>query len=429
VNSWCTTTLGKVCDKVDGIIKTGPFGSQLHQSDYRDVGTPVVMPKNITERGISTDDIARIGNEDVSRLSQHKLQPGDIVYGRRGDIGRCALIGRQQSGWLCGTGCLRLSLGSVVLLPSFLFYYLRQATTIKWIYNQAVGATMPNLNTSILRSVPVSHPPLPTQRKIASILSAYDDLIENNLCRIKILEEMAQNLYREWFVKFRFPGYEKVKFVDSPMGKIPEGWEVKSFREVCSLMKSGGTPRRKQKEFWEDGTIDWFKTKELWDCFLFRSEEQITSEGLKGSSAKLYESGTILMAIYGSPTVGRLGILTKRGACNQAALGLVADSLFLTQIFLFYALYEKRNYFNSIAQGAAQQNISKEKVATTEFLLPKQGIVKKFTEIVDPIWILLNNLQSTNKNLRKTRDLLLPKLISGKLDVSDLDIKIPEDTA
>ncbi|WIM42669.1 restriction endonuclease subunit S [Methanosarcina mazei] len=159
-------TLGDICDEVKGIVQTGPFGSQLHKSDYKDEGIPVVMPKNIIEDKISIEEIARIGKKDVERLSQHKLQKGDIVYGRRGDIGRRALIKGEQAGWLCGTGCIKISLKNASILePSFLYYYLGQPEIVSWIYNQAIGATMPNLNTSIIRSIPITYPSLTTQKK------------------------------------------------------------------------------------------------------------------------------------------------------------------------------------------------------------------------------------------------------------------------
>lgn len=247
-SQWYETTLGEICDKVGGIIQTGPFGSQLHESDYSQEGTPVVMPKDIIEGRIITDSVARIASEHVERLSRHKLKPGDIVYGRRGDIGRQALIRKEQDGWLCGTGCLRLSLGNTVIEPLFLHYYLRQESVISWISNQAVGATLPNLNTSILRSVPVRVPPLPVQRRIGGILSAYNDLIENNQRRIKILEEMARSLYREWFVHFRFPGHDKVKMVPSLLGPIPQGWEMKKLGEIADVNRAQINPRNPPKE-------------------------------------------------------------------------------------------------------------------------------------------------------------------------------------
>jgi type I restriction enzyme S subunit len=237
-------TLGDICDEVRGIVQTGPFGSQLHKSDYKDEGIPVVMPKNIIDDKISIEEIARIGKEDVERLSQHKLQKGDIVYGRRGDIGRRALTREEHTGWLCGTGCIKISLQNASILePSFLYYYLGQPKIVSWIYNQAIGATMPNLNTSIIRSIPITYPPLTAQKKIASILSTYDDLLENNTRRIEILEQMAKLIYEEWFVKFRFPGHENVKMVPSDLGEIPEGWEVKAFSEVIDV----NPPRRISK--------------------------------------------------------------------------------------------------------------------------------------------------------------------------------------
>ena len=196
--TFISRTLGSICDEIRGTIRTGPFGSQLHESDYQGVGTPVVMPKNIVDGKVSTDDIARIGDEDTHRLSQHKLRYGDIVYGRRGDIGRRALITEREEGWLCRTGCLRISLGSKILHPKFLYYYLGHPQVVAWITNQAIGATLPNLNTTIIRSIQINYPQLSTQHKIAAILSAYDDLIENNTRRIAILEEIAQSIYQEW---------------------------------------------------------------------------------------------------------------------------------------------------------------------------------------------------------------------------------------
>ncbi len=201
------------------------------------------MPKDIIEGRIVSDTVARVSAKHVERLSRHKLRSGDIVYGRRGDIGRQALIRPEQAGWMCGTGCLRLSLGDKVLDPLFLHYYLRQDDVVDWITNQAVGATMPNLNTGILRSVPVKFPPLPIQQRIAGILSAYDELIENSQRRIKILEAMARALYREWFVYFRFPGHDNHPRVASPLGEIPQGWEVKKLGDISSYINRGITPR------------------------------------------------------------------------------------------------------------------------------------------------------------------------------------------
>lgn len=294
----------------------------------------------------------------------------------------------------------------------------------------AGGAATPIVNKSSFSDFKIKVPNLETQRKIASILSAFDDLIENNTRRIEILEEMARRIYREWFVHFRYPGHEEnnpstgsgQRLVDSELGKIPEGWEVKKFGEICELMYSGGTPLRRENKFWEDGTIKWYKTKELQDNFLFESEEKINEIAVDESSAKGFPADTVLMAIYGSPTVGRLGITTERCSCNQAALGMIADKKYCSQYYLYFALYNLREYFNSISQGAAQQNISKTKVKNTSFLLANREIINQFDKAIDKIFNLIKNLTKKNIILKQTRDLLLPKLISGEVEVGEINL-------
>ena len=229
MKEWVSKTIGEISDKGGGEVKTGPFGSQLHQSDYQETGTPVVMPADIVSWQIDQTRIARVSGAHVRRLSKHKLSKGDIIYGRRGDIGRQALVRDENDGWLCGTGCLRITLGSASVIPRYLHLYLQLPEVVGWIQNQAIGATMPNLNTDILRRVPVRYPESKAeQRKIAGTILAYDDLIENNNRRIALLEKMAEEIYREWFVRMRFPGHEKVKFEKG----VPDGWEVEPFSKL-----------------------------------------------------------------------------------------------------------------------------------------------------------------------------------------------------
>jgi len=198
MRGWVSGTIGEISDKGGGEVKTGPFGSQLHQSDYQEIGTPVVMPANIINWQINQSRIARVSEGHVQRLHKHRLSKGDVIYGRRGDIGRQALVRDENAGWLCGTGCLRLTLGNAPVIPEFLHLYLQMPEVIGWIQNQAIGATMPNLNTDILRRVPVWYPVSKSvQRKIASAVFVYDDLIENNNRRIALLEKMAEEIYRE----------------------------------------------------------------------------------------------------------------------------------------------------------------------------------------------------------------------------------------
>lgn len=152
----------------------------------------------------------------------------------------------------------------------------------------------------------------------------------------------------------------------------------------------------------------------MWDGFLFDSQEKITVLGQQESNARLFEPGTILMAIYGSPTVGRLGILTRQASCNQAALGLVANKNRISQTFLYFVLLSLRDHFNGLAQGAAQQNISKEKVASTVALVPPRSLVAAFDGLAEPTFDQIQTLQRQIHYLRSTRDLLLPRLIAGR---------------
>jgi type I restriction enzyme, S subunit len=178
-DDWHVTTLGELCESGNGGIQTGPFGSQLHASDYVPVGVPSVMPQNIGDNRISDHGIARIKTTDAVRLSRYLLRHGDIVYSRRGDVGRRALVRPEQDGWLCGTGCLRVRLGDSAS-PAFISYYLGHPDVREWVVRHAIGATMPNLNTKILSSLPVSLPPEPVQRAVAAVLGGLDDKIALN---------------------------------------------------------------------------------------------------------------------------------------------------------------------------------------------------------------------------------------------------------
>jgi type I restriction enzyme S subunit len=282
------------------------------------------------------------------------------------------------------------------------------------------GATQDNMSLDKLLTFDFPVPSLQIQRRIASILSAYDDLIENNRKRSAILEEMARRLYREWFVHFRYPGHESVPLIESHSGRIPLGWEISILENVCARIASGSTPPRDDKSLWNGGTVDWYKTQELWDCDLFGAEEKI----VPGSRVRLFNSGTILVAIYGA-SIGRLGVLHNTASCNQAALGIVADGQRTTVSHLYYTLLSLRDYFIGIAQGAAQQNISKEKVCEAPFVIPNSKILMDFEGIVGPMMKLRYALSRQSYNLLRTRDLLLPRLMSGQLSVEAAEAAVP----
>ncbi|HEY7341336.1 MAG TPA: restriction endonuclease subunit S [Ktedonobacterales bacterium] len=423
VSEWISYTVADLITAGEAELKTGPFGTQLHASDYVECGVPVINVRNLGFGNVREEQLEYIASETVNRLASHLLQANDIVFGRKGAVERHAFISPKYDGWFQGSDCLRLRVCSPIIEPRFLSYCFLTERHKRWMINQCShGATMASLNQDIISRIPLSLPPLPIQRKIAAILSAYDDLIENNTRRIALLEAMAQALYREWFVRFRFPGHQSVPLVDSPLGPIPEGWRVVRLDQVCTSIASGGTPSRQDESYWQGPGIPWFKTKELLDRHLFDSEEHITEQGLHQSSAKLFPPETVVMAIYAAPTVGRLGVLTQPSTFNQAACGLIANPNFLSPEFLYYKLLELRDHFNGLAQGAAQQNLSVGKVRDTIIALPSRESVQMFTAYVRPWGEQVANLRLSNTILHSTRDLLLPKLVSGEIDVSEMDV-------
>lgn len=407
MTEWKTKTLGEICDDGNGIIRTGPFGSQLHQSDYSEEGIPVVMPKNIIAGKISTEDIARIGDVHVTRLSQHQLKVGDIVYGRRGDIGRHAFVRESERGWLCGTGCLRISLGDSELDSLFLHYFLDQEDTIGWISNQAVGATMPNLNTSILRSVPITYPCLETQRRIASILGAYDDLIENNQRRIRILEEMAQRLYREWFVHFRFPGHHNTPLIDSPLGPIPKGWEVNKLGELVDDIRDGVSPDQVDPASPYVG-LEHIPRKSIALTDWGRADE-VQSTKLR------FQKDDILFGKI-RPYFHKVSIAPFSGICSSDTIVIrVKAPQHFGPVLCCVSSSEFVNQATQTSNGTKMPRANWDVLVNYPIPLPPASLLARFTSHARQTVDLVNNLVAKNANLRKTRDLLLPRLISGEV--------------
>ncbi len=219
-------------------------------------------------------------------------------------------------------------------------------------------------------------------------------------------------LFKAWFVNFE--GVSEKDMRDSELGLIPKGWQVVSLAELCSLMVNGGTPRRSSEVFWNEGQIPWFKTGELFDGFLLEPSERITERAINETSVKVLPRHSILMAIYASPTVGRLGVLTENSGFNQACTGMVAHEN-IGPWFLFQTLKNGREWFNSRANGAAQQNISKEIVSNYKCVLPDEAALSRYNNIVRHIYSSLENNSRQVSTITKLRDTLLPRLISGRL--------------
>lgn len=372
---------------------------------------------------------------DVVRFGNGKsIKPGGVgrylVFGSNGIIGGCDEF-RHENGVIIGR--VGAYCGAVVYCPSkfwasdntlvaypangqfdtkFLFYMLSDAKLSRY----AGGAAQPLVTQTVLKQVEVRVPPLPIQQRIAGILSAYDELIENSQRRIKILEAMARGLYREWFVQFRFPGHENHPRVASTLGEIPEGWEVKSVADAF-VISGGGTPSRKEDSFWHGGSIQWFSPTDLTKAgsmFIDDSSDHITANGLAQSSARLFPARSVMLA--SRATIGAIAINTHEACTNQGFITCLPNDR-VPLYFLFQWLTENVPTFQRMASGATFKEISRGVFKTIEFLQPPQNIVERFETLAAPMAEQVLALQRQIQNLRRTRDLLLPRLLSGQINV------------
>lgn len=297
-----------------------------------------------------------------------------------------------------------------LIVPLYLYLWTTSSVGKETLMRLSMGAAQPALTISRLKNLSLNLPSVSVQQKIASILSTYDRLIENNTRRIRLLEQMAENLYKEWFVRFRFPEHENVEIVNG----LPKGWErTKLIKNIKT--SSGGTPSRNKGEYYKNGTIPWIKTGELQDCILINTEECITEDAVKNSSAKLFPKGTLLMAMYGV-NVGKLGISEIEATCNQACCVFTPKHIDY-RYYLFHYLKSIREYLLSISFGAAQQNLSQELIKSIRVLFPDEETNISFVKEVQPLFKEISIIQQQNQLLTRQRDLLLPRLMSGKLEV------------
>ncbi|MCM1296318.1 MAG: restriction endonuclease subunit S [Muribaculaceae bacterium] len=407
--NYTDTTLGEVASA----IQTGPFGSQLHSYDYSDAGTPVIMPQDIVDWSISEDKIARVNDNHVQRLQRHKTAVGDIIYPRRGDLAKCAFISEKEQDWLCGTGCLKVSIDKSKANPKYVFFHLQQPYSISCIENATVGSTMPNLNTSILSKVKLRLPDMAVQNRIVKILSDYDNLIELNRRRIAILEEMAMRTYQEWFVHFRFPGHKTAEFVDG----LPKGWSYKSLEELGKVV-GGATPKTANENYYcERGKgIEWVTPKDMAtnkSIFISEGAQNITELGYKSCSCFMLPKGSILFT--SRAPIGYIAIADKEMCTNQGFKSFCPQRI--GSCFSYFSIRLATPLIKSKSNGSTFEEISLTQMKSFKILVPSTSCLQKFEEIVSPIFTTINSLTKQNDSLQQMRDRLLPQLMSGQLEV------------
>ena len=382
-------------------IQPGPFGSQLHNSDYSKEGTPIIMPKDIVGGAIVHSGLLKVSEEHVKRLSRHQVYEGNLMVARKGDVRKCAYITANENGWMTGSDCLKVVLDESKCYPKFIYYQLRSEHIGRWLEKVSIGATMPSLNTGLLSGIEMVLPPIEIQKQIAGILSAYDDLIENNQKQIKLLEEAAQRLYKEWFVDLHIPGHENTKIVDG----VPEGWNEKTLSQVANVIM-GQSPK---SEFYNS------EKKGL------PFHQRVGSYGVRfvmddiysTSYTRIAEPNSILFSVRAP--VGRLNI-TK----NKVVIGRGLAAINQTdgcQSYLYYLLKNKFFKDNIVGNGSIFASVSKDELLNQKFLIPERNLMMQFEKIVSQMDKQIENLDSKNKKLIEARDRLPPELMRGEVEV------------
>ena len=401
---WKEVRLGDIAD-----VQTGPFGSQLHKSDYIAEGIPCIMPTNIgSHLNFIVDGIAHVSEVDANRLSRHLTKFGDIIYARRGDIEKCAYVTTNEEKWLCGTGCLKIRCNNGVN-SRFIAYQLSTAECKKWITGNAVGTTMLNLSKGILSKLPLLVPSHEDQRRIASILSSLDRKIELNNKINADLEEMAQAVFKNWFVDFE--PFKNGKFVDSELGMIPEGWKVGTLGDITKNKSA------KVKERNDVKVLSPVTTGEL-----VLSEEYFTKQVFSSSIAKykIVNKGDFAY----NPARVNIGSLGR----NEFDFDGCVSPVYVVFSVLdgyenYFDLFRKTDFFKdsvaSLAIGGVRQSLSYDDLSSIEVIIPSENAVEEFNNLYNQMkkTIKANKLESSRLSL--LRDTLLPRLMSGELEVPE----------
>ena len=427
--------LQHICVNEKG-IQTGPFGSQLHQRDYIDSGTPIVTVEHLGDNRINRQNLPYVKPKDRDRLSKYLLEEGDIVFSRVGSVDRRALIRKEEDGWLFSGRCLRIRPDNKKINSEYLSWFFGLPTFKEYIRQIAVGATMPSLNTKILRHVKIYYPKdIGVQRAIAYILGTLDDKIELNRQMNQTLEAMAQAIFKSWFVDFDpvrakaegrdtglppeiaalFPS----EFQDSELGPIPKGWKVGRIGDRAGKIQYGFTQSASNEKIGphflritdiRGGDINW---DDVPYC-------QISDEDMK--KYRIMKSD-IFIARTGASTGENVYIIEEQNAVFASYLIRVQyKEKSLSRVigeFLRSSAYS--NYIEGILGGSAQPNANAKQLTCAKFNFPPLEISEKFFNIIDSLDRKRAQNRLSSRFIARVRDTLLPKLISGEIRMPDAE--------
>jgi type I restriction enzyme, S subunit len=402
MKKWLLKKLGEVADFTNG--------GAWRPDEYVESGIPVVRVSDIQNETINLQQCKYLLPESISKYKKHTLFQGDLVIATVGShptqpgsvVGRPGIVPQYVQGALLNQNAVRIAPANNYLDKKYLAYLGKSQFFRNYIIRHARGsANQVRMSIGLLKEMEVLLPPLPIQRKIAAILSAYDRLIENNTRRIEILEEMARSIYREWFVKFRFPGHEQVQMVDSELGLIPEGWEVGRLDDALILQRGFDLPTQQRKE----GNIPIYASTGVTGT---HNEAKVKAPGVVTG-----RSGSLGTVIYIDEDFWPLNTTLW-----------VKEFRRVTPLYAFYLFSDlKLEQYNS---GAAVPTLNRNDIHGQPVVIPPPQILEHLNLFVEPLLVLKKNLLKRSDNLRQTRDLLLPRLISGEIDVENLDINTGE---
>ena len=376
-------------------IQTGPFGSQLHKEDYVDIGTPIVTVEHLGRKRFFEQNLPCVSAQDKERLSKYILQEGDIVFSRVGSVDRCSYVSKEYAGWMFSGRCLRVR-PNADIDSQFLYYYFTLETTKQFVRGIATGATMPSINTKFMGEVPVVYPSIEIQRKIAGILSAIDNKIDVNNAINENLLQQAQALYKDRFIDM------------NPFnGTMPMDWHQGTVSEIIELHDSKRIPLSSRERADLAKVYPYYGATSIMDYvdrYLFDGIYLLLGEDGTVADSKGFP---ILQYVYGRFWVN-----------NHAHIITGKNGFSVELLYLLFSLTSVQ----SIITGAVQPKISQANLNKVPVAIPSKKELQTLDATIQPIFAQIRNLRDENEKLAATRDTLLPKLMSGELDVSALDL-------
>ena len=404
---WEKVKLGELYEVHNGLSKAGEFfGEGYPFLTFSTVFNNYFIPKQITDLVQSTE----------KEQESYSIRRGDVFVTRTSEtsdeLGMSCVALKDYPMATYNGFTKRMRPITNRVFPEYIGYYMRLPSFRGEFRAFSTMTTRASLRNEDLLGLEVELPPIEIQKQIAEILTTYDNLIENNQKQIKLLEEAAQRLYKEWFVDLNFPGHENMKIVDG----VPEGWQIASIADICDTV-GGGTPSTKIQSYYEKGDILWVTPTDITRNFslaLLDTEKKITPEGLKNSSAKMLPAETILMTSRAS--VGFFGMCKYEVCTNQGFISCIPKKENL-QMYLLFNLKSRVEEIRQKAGGSTYLEISKTVFRELKIILPKDEVLAEYQKNVHVIFDEIYCRTEMIKNLVDMRNRLLPKLMSGEVEV------------